>query len=487
MSEKRFGTFEGVFTPTFLSILGIIMYLRLGWVVGNVGLRNALIIVTISNLITLFTCLSVASITTNMRIGAGGAYSIISKSLGLEVGGAIGIPLYIAQAVSVAFYITGFSECWVSVFPGHIFIFVSLITWLLLLVISYTSARLAFRLQYAIIAIVVLSLVSFFLGKGSSADTGLFRAGVGTVDFWRVFAVFFPAVTGILAGLSMSGELKKPERNIPLGILSAVGISFVIYIALSFRFAYAASSQDLVNNTSIIIELGRWRFMIVAGIMGATLSSALSMFVASPRTLLALGKYRAIPLSSHFAQVNKRSEPTTAILVTALLSLCTIAIGTLDKIAGFLTMFFLITYGMLNFSVFIEKLIGIPSFRPRFKISWIFPLLGGIGCVFAMFLINAFFSTIAIVIIITVYTILIQRQLRENWPDVRKGFFIYIAEQAIKIASNLPYHPKIWKPNLLIPVSEPRNWVGILELIRAIAAPSGRVNSSTGKPLVLPV
>ena len=164
MNSKRFSTFEGVFTPTLLSILGVIMYLRLGWVVGQAGLGGALLIIVISNLITICTGLSIASITTNMRVGAGGAYSIISKSLGLEVGGAIGIPLYLSQALSVAFYITGFSECWVAVFPAHSFILVSLAAWLLLLAISYTSARLAFRLQYLIMAIIALSLVSVFLG-----------------------------------------------------------------------------------------------------------------------------------------------------------------------------------------------------------------------------------------------------------------------------------------------------------------------------------
>ncbi|MFH1791873.1 MAG: amino acid permease [Candidatus Omnitrophota bacterium] len=478
MSEKRFGAFEGVFTPTFLSILGIIMYLRLGWVVGSVGLMNALAIIVMANLITLFTCLSVASIATNMRIGTGGAYSIISKSLGLEIGGAIGIPLYLSQAISVAFYITGFSECWTSVFPGHGFILVSLCVWLVLLIISYTSAKLAFRLQYIIIAIIILSLVSFFLGKSrlAGADIPIFRPGAGATDFWRVFAIFFPAVTGILAGLSMSGELKKPERDIPFGILTAVVVTFAIYILIAFRFAYAASSQDLVSDTAIIIQLGRWRALIIAGIMGATLSSALSMFVASPRTLLALGKYGAVPLSRQFARVDRKSEPTTAILFTAFLALFTIAIGTLNRIAGLLTMFFLVTYGMLNFSVFVERIIGIPSFRPKFRVSWVFPLLGGIGCVAVMFLINAVFSIAAIVIIIAIYFILIHRQVRKNWPDVRKGFFIFVAEQALKIAINLPYHPKSWKPNLLIPVSDPRSWTGIMDFVRAIVYPSGRVN-----------
>ncbi len=475
MAVKRFSAFEGVFTPTFLSILGVIMYLRLGWVVGNVGLTNGLLIITIANLITLFTCLSVSSIATNMRIGTGGAYSIISKSLGLEVGGAIGIPLYLSQAISVAFYVTGFTECWVSVFPRHDFLFVSIASWLVLLIISYTSARFAFRLQYAIIAIVVFSLVSFFLGKSTLIEPSFFRQGLKTLSFWAVFAVFFPAVTGILSGLSMSGELKKPERDIPLGMLSAVGVTFIIYLTLAFKFAYAASDQTLVDNTSVIIDLGRWKPIIVAGIMGAAISSALSMFVASPRTLLALGKYRTIPLAHNFAHINKRGEPTAAILFTACLSLLAIVFGTLNKIAGLLTMFFLITYGMLNFSVFIEQIIGIGSFRPAFKVHTIFPFLGGVGCVFAMFLINPLFSLVAILVIILIYIILIQQEVRENWPDVRKGLFIFIAEQAMKVSMSLPYHPKIWKPNLLIPVSEPKEWSDMTEFIRAITFPSGRV------------
>ena len=475
MAAKRFGTFEGVFTPTFLSILGVIMYLRLGWVVGTVGLWKALIIIAIANLITVFTCLCVSSIATNMRIGAGGAYAIISKSLGLEIGGAIGIPLYLSQAISIAFYVTGFTECWVSVFPQHPFMVVSIITWFVLLIVSYASAKLAFRLQYGIIAIVMFSLISFFLGKTTVFNPSFFRAGIAPGSFWMVFAIFFPAVTGILSGLSMSGELRKPEQNLPRGMLSAVGVTFIIYILLAFRFSYVASSSELASNTSIIIDLGRWPSLVVAGIMGATISSALSMFVASPRTLSALGKYHAVPFSYYFSKVNRRSEPTNAIIFTAILSLITIALGTLDKIAGLLTMFFLITYAMLNLSVFIEQLIGIPSFRPAFKINIILPFVGGTGSIIAMFLINPVFSAVAIVVIIAIYLILIQREVRKNWPDVRKGLFIFIAEQAMKIATNLPYHPKIWKPNLLIPVEDVKDWSGMVDFLRALAFPSGRI------------
>ncbi|OIO33624.1 MAG: hypothetical protein AUJ70_02820 [Candidatus Omnitrophica bacterium CG1_02_40_15] len=475
METKRFGTFEGVFTPTVLSILGVVMYLRLGWVVGQVGLAGALAIVVISNLITLCTGLSVASITTNIRIGTGGAYSIISKSLGLEVGGAIGVPLYLCQAISVAFYIAGFTECWVSIFPQHSFILISIITWFVLLTISYISAKFAFRLQYVIMGIIVFSLVSIFLGKGSLEQSIVVWHGLGQMDFWKVFAIFFPAVTGILAGVSMSGELKEPERNIPLGTLSAIGVTFCIYLALSFWFASSAQPSDLVNNTSIVMDLARWRFLVIAGIMGATLSSALTMFVASPRTLLALSKNRIIPLSRSFNYLNPKGEPTPAILFTALIALLTISLGTLDTIAGILTMFFLITYGMLNINVFIEKITGIVSFRPKFRIPLIVSLIGGAGCFYAMFLINQLFSIIAIVVTVFIYMLLTRKHIRNNFPDIRKGIFIFVTEQATKIASQLPYHPKIWKPNLLIPVEDPRDWLGMVEFIKVIAYPHGRI------------
>lgn len=474
-STKRFSTFEGVFTPTFLSILGVVMYLRLGWVVGQVGLMGALVIIGLSNMVTLLTGLSISSITTNVRIGAGGAYALISKSLGLEVGGAIGIPLYLSQAISVAFYITGFTECWVWVFPQHNFILVSLILWLALLIISYLSAKLAFRLQYVVMVVIGLSLVSVF-SKVHVPSQGIdLWHGMREVPFWGVFAIFFPAVTGILAGVSMSGELTEPERSIPRGALSAIVITAVIYFFLAVWFSRVGASSELVSNTTIIIDKARWKSFVIAGIMGATLSSALSMLVAAPRTLFALSRHRIVPLARFFNHMSPKGEPTPAILLTALISLVTLSLGTLNSIASVLTMFFLITYGTLNVAVFIEKGIGLVSFRPTFKIPLIFSFAGGLGCFYAMFLIDQFFSLIAIAATIGIYLFLLRRQTPKNWPDVRKGLFIFIGEQALKIARRLPYHPKIWKPNLLIPVGTPKEWTGLVDFIRAIAYPSGRV------------
>jgi len=475
MSQKRFTTFEGVFTPSLLSILGVIMYLRLGWVVGQVGLTKSLVIIGCANLITLATALSMSSIVTNIRIGTGGAHSVIAKSLGVEVGGAIGIPLYISQAISVAFYITGFSECWISVFPYHNFLLVSLLAWFSILVVSYYSARLAFRVQYVIMALIGLSLLSIFLSTQTIHTPISAIQNIPRESFWTVFAIFFPAVTGVLAGASMSGELIEPQKSIPKGTLAAVIVSLVIYIALAVWFVFHASAPALIANPTILIDLGRWKWMVIAGIMGATISSAMSMAVGAPRILVALGRHSIIPMASSFARLNRKGEPTTAILLTALITLLTILLGTLNTVAGLLTLFFLITYGMINLSVFIEQSIGIASFRPSFRVPRIIPFLGGLGCLGVMLLINLPFTIMAMVVICIIYVFLIRQGIKFYSPDVRSGLLIFLAEKMTRAASRLPYHPKIWKPNMVIPVWNFDLLAKSIRLIESITAASGRL------------
>ncbi|MGI9017293.1 MAG: hypothetical protein ACR2HR_09365, partial [Euzebya sp.] len=235
LERRRYGTFEGVFVPTLLTILGVILYLRTGWVVGNAGLLGAMGIILFAYSITGATGLSIASIATNTRLGGGGAYAIISRSLGLEAGGAIGVPLYLSQTLAIALYVFGFRGGWLFVFPTHSPLVVDVVTFAAMLTIAAISASFAFRVQYVILALSVGSLVAVAAAAfGGSMDTAptLFgdyagspeSAFVGT-DFWAVFAVFFPATTGIMAGVNLSGELRDSRRSIPLGTLSAIGVS----------------------------------------------------------------------------------------------------------------------------------------------------------------------------------------------------------------------------------------------------------------------
>ena len=119
-SGYQFGTFKGVFTPSILTILGVVMYLRFGWALGSVGFWPTFVILTIASTITFLTGLSLSALATNMKVEGGGAYYIISRSLGVEAGAAVGLPLFFAQALGISFYVSGFSESLVREFPGII-------------------------------------------------------------------------------------------------------------------------------------------------------------------------------------------------------------------------------------------------------------------------------------------------------------------------------------------------------------------------------
>ncbi|HUX05970.1 MAG TPA: amino acid permease [Acidobacteriota bacterium] len=480
--DRRFGTFGGVFTPTVLTVLGVIMYLRLGWVVGNAGLIGAIAIILLAKSVTLCTGLSMSSITTNIRIGAGGAYSIISKSLGLEAGGSVGIPFYISLTLSAALYIIGFTAGWLLFFPNHEPLIVSSVVWFVLLAISYASARFAIRVQYVIMVIIAISLISIFLTPNKPIPTQdvPLLGDFGKADFWTTFAIFFPAVTGIMAGANMSGELKDPRKAIPNGTLTGIAVTLFIYIGLAVFLAFVVPTADLLNTDEIVLEkIAFWSPAVTLGILAATFSSALGSMVGGPRVLQALAEQETVPFSPFFATKTKKGEPRNAIFVTGIAVEIAIVFGNLDALATLITMFFLITYGMLNLVVFIQQSMRIISFRPTFRIPRFVSLLGAFGCALIMFLINAVFSIVAIITIIALYVWLERKGLKSDWGDIRGGIFLAIAEKASRIAARFPRHQISWKPDLLIPIDDPRVWPGPLLFINDIVSPSGSIFAFT--------
>ncbi|MFC1694313.1 amino acid permease [Candidatus Latescibacterota bacterium] len=479
--KSKLGTFGGVFTPDVLTILGVIMYLRLGWVVGNAGFLGAVIIILMAKSVTLCTGLSMASITTNIKIGAGGAYSIISKSLGLEAGGSVGIPFYISQTLSAALYILGFREGWLRIFPQHSPLIVSIITWISLLVISYISVRFAIRIQYIVMVIIVLSILSFVLTPSVPTRDFVIIGKFENADFWKVFAIFFPAVTGIMAGANMSGELKEPRKAIPLGSLSAIGITLVIYISIAYVAARFITPGELRSNQMSMVDHARWGPLVIMGILAATFSSALGSMVGAPRVLYALAEHKIVPFHKIFSAKSSNNEPRNAIIFTGIVIIVSIIVGNLNALATFITMFFLITYGTLNLVVFIQQSMKIISFRPTFKVPQFVSLFGALSCIIIMFLINPVFSVIAIITIIALYIWLARRGLEAEWGDIRGGMFMVLAERALRIAAKFPRHQISWKPDMLIPVDNPKIWSGAMIIIRSIAYPSGSIYAFTVK------
>ena len=290
-TKKSLGTFDGVFTPSILTILGVIMYLKLGWVVGNVGLTKTLLIVTLATSITFLTGLSIAAIATDQRVRAGGAYYMISRSLGLEAGGAVGIPLFLAQALSVSLYTVGFSESLIAVFPQFDQESVVVMTIAVVSCIALLSPRLAIRTQYLVMGVVGLSLISLLLGKEVSTEV----AGLsGTIEdpagFWEVFSVFFPAVTGITVGVNLSGNLKDPGRSIPLGTFLAVVVGYLVYMILPVILAFRANPDILVEDPLVMMPMSAWGQAILLGVWGGALSSAVGSILGAPRVLQALAR-----------------------------------------------------------------------------------------------------------------------------------------------------------------------------------------------------
>lgn len=447
--KARFGTITGVFTPNILTILGIILFLRTGWVVGQAGLFGALLIIALSSLISLLTGLSLSSIATNMQVKTGGTYYMISRTLGLEIGGAIGIPLFLSQAVSVAFYIIGFSEALTWVFIDANPTAVSLIVVFVFALLALIGADVTFKIQYLILAVLVLSLGSFFLGGWETWVKPVFAIPTGaTESFWSVFAVFFPAVTGIMVGVSMSGDLKDPAKSIPLGTLLSVGISFLIYSSVAFWMAFHAVPADLRHDTMMISNIARWPFLIIGGVWAATLSSALGSIVAAPRTLQALSLDRILPgVFGHY--LGSKTEPRAAVLVTTAIAVAIILMGKLNAVAPIISMFFLNTYGMINLTAGIEQLVGNPSFRPTFKIPGSVSLLGGLGCYGAMFLIHSTATLIAILISYGLYFYLKRRAYSQRWGDIRSGLWFSMVRFGLRQLENTSWHIRNWRPNVL--------------------------------------
>ncbi len=470
-----FGTFGGVFTPDVLTILGVIMYLRLGWVVGNAGLLGALAIILLAKSITICTGLSMSSITTNIRIGAGGAYSIISKSLGLEAGGSVGIPFYIAQTLSASLYIVGFTEGWLLVFPNHPAIVVGVCAWGVLITISAISTHFAIKFQYLILAIITVSIVSFFATTSPQVESVVLLGNFEDASFWEVFAIFFPAVTGIMAGANLSGDLKNPRKSIPLGTLSAIGVTLFVYVSIAVFAANIIPMDILRSDQMAMVEYSRVGVLVILGILAATFSSALGSIIGAPRILQALAEQKTVPFHKIFVAKTKKNEPRNAFLFTGAIILVALIFGSLNALATLITLFFLITYGMLNLVVFLQQSMKIISFRPTFKIPQFVSFLGAAGCIFIMFLINPIFSIVAIIIIVLLYIWLTKKGLSADWGDIRGGMFLVLAEKASRVAAKFPRHQIAWKPDLLIPIEDPKIWGGPLLFIRNICYPSGSI------------
>jgi amino acid transporter len=482
---NRFGTFGGVFTPSILTILGVIMFMRANYVVGYGGVFGAIIILLIAKSITLLTSLSASAISTNMRVRGGGAYYMISRVLGPEFGGAIGIALFCALALSVPFYILGFTEALVRSFPGleNHFTVLTFLGAGALFALAYVGAGWAIKTQYVIMGFLVLAIIAFMGGQiacfsterfaenWGPAKAGDLAPGMKMVSFWVLFAIYFPAVTGIDAGINMSGDLKNPARSIPRGTLAAVGVGFVVYLAQILLSGgayqrYAAGSPNMIETPYQLLRdnaLFGTGFLVVLGVFAATLSSALGSYLGAPRVLQAVSRDGIVKSLGFFAKGSGESnEPRRALafcgLVTAgVLTFAAISQGNaLNAIAAVITMFFLCSYGMINAAAFVEAVGDNPSFRPQFRFfHWAVAALGALGCTVAMWLISPVAAVIAILTIAAFYWYVRRQHLDAHFGDARRGWVFTSAMRNLEILAGMTEDKKNWRPTPLVLAGNP--------------------------------
>jgi len=472
----RFNWFSGVFTPSILTVLGVIMYLRLGTTTGAVGLGVMLLIVIVTHLITGATGLSISSIATNRTVGAGGAYFMISRSLGPSVGSAVGIPLFLAQALSITFYIVGFAESIHLLAPDLNVFWVATITNIVITGLSYWDASIAIKAQYFVMAAIAVSLVSFFMGTTDAFPITDIEWAVPAVsrDTVATFAIFFPAATGIMAGVSLSGDLKNPRKDIPKGTLWVILTGLLVYMAVPVWLALNFTNEDLRATENVMGAVAAIPPLIFVGIWGATLSSALGSVLAAPRTLQALANDGHVPkFLGRLSGGGK--EPRVGTFITFLLVQAALLLGSLDTIAPILTMFFLATYGVVNLASGLETWAANPSFRPTFKVpAWI-SLIAGVVCFYVMSIIHLGWMGIAVVMMVALYYLSQRRQVTSTFGDARQGLWAALVREGVRHIRRDTKDAASWRPNLMILGGEVENRHYLLEVGSALVQERGLV------------
>ena len=495
-NKKKLGT-APVFFTSISAILGAILFLRFGFAVGTVGFWGTFIIIIIGHLITIPTALAVSEIATNKRVEGGGEYFIISRSFGLKIGSTIGITLFFSQAISIAFYIIAFTEAFSPVFdwwsnhfgynlPRQIISIPTL--FFLAFLILYKGVGSSMKMLYIINFLLLLSLLLFFIGKPIELPESMTWTPSENFGFFNkeklfvVFAICFPAFTGMTAGVGLSGDLKNSSKSIPLGTLGGTLTGLIIYILVIWKLQVSAPQSLLIEDQLVMsrIALGG-SIVIPIGLAAATFSSALGSFIVAPRTLQAVTRDKSLPIGkiNDFFSKGKgeNSEPINTTILSFFIALIFVAIGSIDKVAVIISMFFLISYGTLCLISFLNHLGSSPSYRPRFKSKWYLSLAGFLLSVWVMFMINPAYTLIAYVFITILYLIINQYNKKEKGLleifegaifQLNRHFRVYLQKR-----QNIGDYKKEWRPSAICISSNSFEREKILKLMNWISYQHG--------------
>uniref|UniRef100_A0A8K9VE04 Solute carrier family 12 member 1 n=1 Tax=Oncorhynchus mykiss TaxID=8022 RepID=A0A8K9VE04_ONCMY len=529
----RFGWIKGVLVRCMLNIWGVMLFIRLSWVFGQAGWGLGIVVIALSCVVTTVTGLSMSAICTNGVVRGGGAYYLISRSLGPEFGGSIGLIFAFANAVAVAMYVVGFAETVVDLLKENNAIMIDelndiriigCISVVLLLGISVAGMEWEAKAQIGLLIILLVAIVNVFVGTGIPASTDKKSKGFFNYDakifmenlppdfrdgetFFSVFAIFFPAATGILAGANISGDLKDPQDALPKGTLLAILITGVTYLGVALCVS-ATVVRDATGNINDTIATGMdmfcngsntaaceqgWNFsscdvssckfgsmnnfqvmtmvsgfgpLITAGTFSATLSSALASLVSAPKVFQALCKDNIYTALKFFAKGHgKNNEPIRGYVLTFIIAVAFIIIADLNVIAPIISNFFLASYALINFSCFHASYAKSPGWRPAYRYynMWL-SLFGAVLCCGVMFVINWWAALLTYAIEIFLYVYVTVKKPNVNWGSSTQAVtFVSAVNNALSL-TGVEDHVKNFRPQCMVLTGAPKNRPALLDL-----------------------
>lgn len=530
-TSVKFGWIKGVLIRCMLNIWGVMLFIRMSWIVGQAGIALSCVIVLMAVAVTTITGLSTSAIATNGFVRGGGAYYLISRSLGPEFGGSIGLIFAFANAVAVAMYVVGFAETVVELLDSvdalmtdelNDIRIVGTLTVILLLGISVAGMEWEAKAQIVLMVILIAAIFNYFIGtfipSESKERRGVFGYNAAIMmenmgpdfrdeeTFFSVFAIFFPAATGILAGANISGDLADPQVAIPKGTLLAILITGVVYLAvavsagscivrdatgdhndsipipnvnctdaactLGYDFSICKEGgckYGLQNDFQVMSMVSAFGPLITAGIFSATLSSALASLVSAPKVFQALCKDNIYPGLRVFAKgYGKNNEPLRGYLLTFFIGLAFILIAELNIIAPIISNFFLASYALINFSVFHASLANSPGWRPSFKYynKWV-SLAGAVLCCVVMFVINWWAALLTNVIVLALYIYVGYKKPDVNWGSSTQALMYNQALSHCLHLTGVEDHIKNFRPQCLVMTGYPNSRPALLNLVHA--------------------
>jgi len=481
---KKFGTITGVLIPNITMMFGVILFLRLGVITAHAGTIQMLAVIGLSLVIMLTTSFSIGSLATNMQVGSGGVYYIISRTLGIEIGGAIGLVLYFAQLIATTLAISGFSLSLCELFPKLSLTWVECIALTLLTLISGFSASWALRLQGGIVVLLFAAIGSILFGgtdRLQDVQVGAPFYPGGILSFWPAFALFYPAMTGIEARMSLSGLLKKPSRSLYLGNLYSLLFAAFCYIGLIFFANWKIPHAVLLSDPFSFIDFARWPQIVYMGIWGATLSSALGSLLGAPYMLQSMAEDGIVP--RFFGKLYGRLKaPRLAIALTYILVAILLFYTTIDQIIPMLAMICLVSYGLLNFVCGLAELMNTPSWRPALRTHWLTSFAALVLIIVAMFMTAPGWAFSTLLFLLVIYFALRFRQLDASFHDIRESVIFFVSRFTLYRLGRPTEHALTWHPQLLGLIVNPLQQEKLVRFAHNLTKRSGILTFATVVP-----